>query len=105
MMSPYRESSELSAINRDAGAGPVAVSAELAMLLQRSADVSRMTDGAFDITYASAGRFYDYRKGIRPGEVQLAAAVQAIDYRYVQIDREAGTVHNKPQLFKVFYYL
>ena len=92
MMSPYRESSELSAINRGAGAGPVAVSAELAMLLQRSADVSRMTDGAFDITYASAGRFYDYRKGIRPGEAQLAAAVQAIDYRYVQIDREAGTV-------------
>jgi thiamine biosynthesis lipoprotein len=92
MMSPYRESSELSAMNRGAGAGPVAVSTELAMLLQRSAEVSRMTNGAFDITYASAGRFYDYRKGIRPDEAQLAAAVQAIDYRYVQIDREAGTV-------------
>lgn len=92
LMSPFRESSELSAINRGAGAGPVAVSAELLALLERSAEVSRMTDGAFDITYASAGRFYDYRKGVRPDEAQLTAAVQAIDYRYVQIDREAGTV-------------
>lgn len=92
LMSPFRESSELSAINRGAGAAPVAVSAELLALLERSAEVSRMTDGAFDITYASAGRFYDYRKGVRPDEAQLTAAVQAIDYRYVQIDREAGTV-------------
>lgn len=92
LMSPFRESSELSAINRGAGSGPVAVSAELLALLERSAEVSRMTDGAFDITYASAGRFYDYRKGVRPDEAQLTAAVQAIDYRYVQIDREAGTV-------------
>ena len=92
VMSPYRETSELSAVNRGAGAGPVAVSAELAMLLERSAEVSRLTGGAFDITYASAGRFYDYRKGVRPDEAQLAAAVEAIDYRYVQIDRDACTV-------------
>ncbi len=92
LLSPYRETSELSAVNRGAGAGPVAVSLELVTLLERSAEVSRMTGGAFDVTYASAGRFYDYREGVRPDRAQLSAAVEAIDYRYVQIDRRAGTV-------------
>jgi thiamine biosynthesis lipoprotein len=92
LMSSYQQASEISAVNRGAAAGPVAVSAELVTLLERSAEVSRMTGGAFDVTYASAGRFYDYREGVRPDQAQLSAAVEAIDYRYVQIDRQAGTV-------------
>jgi len=100
LMSSYQQASEISAVNRGAAAGPVAVSAELVTLLERSADVSRMTGGAFDVTYASAGRFYDYREGVRPDQAQLSAAVEAIDYRYVQIDRQAGTVRfAHPQVY------
>ena len=36
VMSPHKPESELSRINREAGSGPVPVSAEMAQLLQRS---------------------------------------------------------------------
>lgn len=91
-MSPYKESSELSRINRDAASMPVEVSVELFDLLARSIVFSELSTGAFDITYASAGHLYDYRKRIRPTDAQLAAAREAIGYRHLQLDRSARTV-------------
>jgi thiamine biosynthesis lipoprotein len=91
-MSPHKESSELSRINRDAARGPVEVSAELFGLLERSIAFSELSTGAFDITYASAGHLYDYRKRIRPNEAQLAEAREAIGYRHLELDRSMRTV-------------
>lgn len=84
--SPYRESSALSELNRLAPEGWVSVSEEMLDLLTRSARVSELTGGAFDITYASIGRYYDYREGVRPDSAQIAEGLEAIDYRYVEID-------------------
>jgi thiamine biosynthesis lipoprotein len=55
-------------------------------------EFSRLTDGAFDITYASAGQYYDYRKGTRPSSEQLAQALPAIDYHHVVIDPQDSTI-------------
>ena len=84
--SPYIDDSELSRLNRDAPAGWVKVAPEFVDLLQRSRRVSELTDGAFYITYASVGRYYDYRSGVRPDDLQLARAIEGIDYRYVEVD-------------------
>lgn len=92
LMSPYKEASELSRINRDAARKPVEVSAELFELLARSIAFSELSTGAFDITYASVGHLYDYRKRIRPTEAQLAAAREAIGYCHLQLDRTTRTV-------------
>jgi thiamine biosynthesis lipoprotein len=91
-MSPYKESSELSHINRDAARESVEISTELFDLLQRAIAFSELSDGAFDITYASAGHLYDYRRHIRPSEEQLSAAREAIGYRHLQLDRATRTV-------------
>jgi FAD:protein FMN transferase len=90
--SPYRDDSELSRLNREAAAGWVPVSAELIDLLTRSARMSELTDGAFDVTYASVGRYYDYRAGQRPDAATVRRAIDAIDYRYVQVDAAGGRV-------------
>ncbi|MGZ9031599.1 MAG: FAD:protein FMN transferase, partial [Burkholderiaceae bacterium] len=92
LMSPYKESSELSRVNRDAARLPVCVCAELFDLLARSIAFSELSGGAFDITYASVGHLYDYRKRIRPTDEQLAAAREAIGYRHLQLDRSTRTV-------------
>jgi thiamine biosynthesis lipoprotein len=84
--SPYKTGSELSRLNREAPKRWVEVSDELYELLQVSYKVSELTGGAFDITFGSAGRHYDYRKGIAPDAETLEAAVAAIDYRHVQLD-------------------
>ena len=91
-MSPHKEDSELSRINRDAGAGPVAVSPEMARLIVRAAEFSALSGGAFDITYAAVGRLYDYRNRVRPGDAELAAARAAVGWRHLVLDSQAGTV-------------
>lgn len=84
--SPYLESSDLSVLNREAPRGWVRVTAEMFELLSRSREMSELTGGAFDVTYASVGRYYDYRAGERPDDAQIREAVAAIDYRYVELD-------------------
>ncbi|MDZ7670392.1 MAG: FAD:protein FMN transferase [Gammaproteobacteria bacterium] len=90
--STHRDSSELSALNRQAAQGWAPVSAELYDLLERSRRVSELTEGAFDVTYASVGRYYDYRAGKRPDPARFDEAVEAIDYRYVELDPDGPRV-------------
>ena len=91
-MSPYKPESELSVVNRDAGRGPVRISEELFALLSRSIEFSELSDGAFDITYAGAGHLYDYRRGVRPSDAELARARETIGYRMLVLDAAARTV-------------
>lgn len=86
--SPYIETSELSRLNREAGQGWVRTTAEMVDLLNKSTQISRMTGGAFDITYASVGRYYDYREGERPDDAAIAEALAAINYEFVEVDAE-----------------
>jgi len=91
-MSPYKPESLLSQINRDAARVAVPLSAELYGLLERALDFSRLSGGAFDITYASVGRLYDYRSGTRPTQAELAQARAAVGYEGLQLDAQARSV-------------
>jgi len=79
-------------VNRDAATTPVKVDPELAELITRALEFSEMSGGAFDISYASVGYLYDYRAGTRPTEAQIKAALPAINWRHVVVDRGASTV-------------
>jgi thiamine biosynthesis lipoprotein len=92
LMSTYKPDSELSYINAHASKGPVTVSSELLTLIIRALDYSVVTAGAFDITYASAGQYYDYRTGKMPSDSQLQDALPAINYRHVKINQHLSTI-------------
>jgi thiamine biosynthesis lipoprotein len=92
VMSTYKETSELARINREAAQGPVAASAEVFDLLARSLQFSRLSQGAFDITYAAVGQLYDYRRGLRPSAAQLEAARTAVGWQQLELDAAARTV-------------
>ena len=68
LMSSYLDSSELSFINNNAAIDAVEISDELALLVERSLYFSEISKGAFDITYASIGYAYDYRKRQQPSD-------------------------------------
>jgi thiamine biosynthesis lipoprotein len=51
-----------------------------------------MSDGAFDVTYASVGYLYDYRRHERPTEQQIHTALAAVDWRQVQVDPAERTI-------------
>jgi len=91
-MSTYKPTSEVSIVNARAAQEPVKISAELFDLLNTALDYSRVTDGAFDITYASVGYLYDYRKHVRPGEQEIKAALPGVNYRHVVLDPAQHTV-------------
>ncbi|MDX1516672.1 MAG: FAD:protein FMN transferase [Woeseiaceae bacterium] len=92
LMSTYKESSQISDINRRAAAEAVVVDTELLRLIQRSLDMSVLTRGAFDITYDSVGQHYDFREGLRPDDATIERERQRIDYRFVEVDPVASTV-------------
>ncbi|MGC1387975.1 MAG: FAD:protein FMN transferase [Steroidobacteraceae bacterium] len=92
-MSTYKPTSEVSQVNDKAANGPMHISKELFDLLTTAREYSVITEGAFDITYASVGYLYDFRKHQHPDEEQIAKALPAIDYRHVVLDSKNQTVY------------
>ena len=92
LMSPYKEDSELSLVNREAAEHPVKISRELLNLIERSLYFSRISHGAFDITFSSVGYMYDYREGVAPTDAEIKQALPGINYRHLILDRNASTI-------------
>jgi thiamine biosynthesis lipoprotein len=92
LMSTYIESSELSMINREATKKAVVVSEEMFSLLALSLELSELTEGAFDITFASVGYLYDYRDKQRPDEQAIAPLLEAINYKHIVLDEQKQSV-------------
>jgi thiamine biosynthesis lipoprotein len=91
-MSPYKPESELSRINREAADRPVPISAEMFDILSRSIEFSKLSGGAFDITFSSVGYLYDYRRHIKPTEEEIERALPGINYRHILLDAKRRTV-------------
>ena len=91
-MSTYKPSSEVSQVNAKAADAPMRISKELFDLLVTAKEYSVITDGAFDITYASVGYMYDFRKHVHPDEAQIDKALPAVNFRHVLLDPKHQTV-------------
>ncbi|MDW3094868.1 MAG: FAD:protein FMN transferase [Gammaproteobacteria bacterium] len=94
-MSPYLESSELSLVNRDASSKVIQISSELFSVINQSLAYSVKTAGAFDITYASVGYLYNYRKSIRPNQTQLEEQLTGVNFRFIDLNKSDQTIHYK----------
>jgi len=91
-MSTYKPTSEISRVNARAADGRMRISKELFGLLTTAIEYSEITEGAFDITYASVGYLYDFRKHVHPDEAAISKALPAVNYRHVLLDRGNQTV-------------
>jgi thiamine biosynthesis lipoprotein len=91
-MSTYKPTSEVSLVNARAATAAVPISAELFKLLRTSIEYSRITGGAFDITYASVGHLYDFRRHVRPDEEEIEANLPGVNYRHIVLDPAKQTV-------------
>ena len=94
LISSWDSSSQTSAVNRSAGARPVKVERELFDLLQRAVGISRLTDGAFDVTYASVDKLWHFDGTLNemPDSAAIRESVARIGYQKIAFDAEAGTV-------------
>ena len=91
-MSPHKPTSELCRINREAARQAVPLSNEMFGLLARAIEFSRLSDGAFDISYAAVGQLYDYRQRLRPSAKVLERARALVGWQHLQLDPVARTL-------------
>ena len=88
LMSSYRPTSEVSRINQFAGQGEINISPELSRLIEKSLHFSRLSQGAFDISYASIGHRYDYRRRIKPDDQTIDDILPLVDYQDIKLNRQ-----------------
>ncbi len=86
LMSPYRQTSELYKINSTGAERAIPISNELFQLIIKSNHYSDISGGAFDISFASLGNEYDYRKKIKPTEMERRKAAALINYKDLILD-------------------
>jgi len=94
-MSPYIESSLLYQINQQAALKPFKLSRELYQLIEKSIEISHLTQGVFDITFSSVGYMYDYRLKQKPTAQQLKNNLSLINYHLIELDPETHSIFLK----------
>lgn len=91
-MSPYIAGSELYKLNKKAAVEAVVVSPAVFSLIEKSLYFSRLSNGSFDISFASVGRFYDYRRSVAPEQKQLLDRLPAINYQLIELNKDNHSV-------------
>jgi thiamine biosynthesis lipoprotein len=93
-MTVYRETSEISRLNRRAFAGPVRVEPQLYGLLELAVRIHRETEGAYDITAGALIKAWGFFRGPRrvPPEPERTAARERVGMDKVTLDAERRQV-------------
>ena len=102
LMTTWREDSEISRINAAAGKAAVAVSAETLAVIDKSVWMSSKSEGVFDITFEAMHGLWKFDQDLTekiPPRAKVDAARRLIDWRRIEIDRDARTVKlTKPKM-------
>jgi len=104
LLTTFSDDSETSLINKNAGIEPVAVSAETFNLIERSVRISKITQGAFDITYGSVDKHlwnFDVNMKSLPDKETAHKLVRLINYRNIILDAENLTVFLKEEGMRI----
>lgn len=94
LISSWNPNSQTSEINRNAGLKAVKVDVELFELIERAIKISKLTDGAFDISYASMDRIWKFDGSLieMPSQKSIELSVAKVGYQNIVLDKEKHTV-------------
>jgi len=93
-LSWFRDTSELTRINRTAATAPVIVERRLFQLLVEGISLSEQTQGAFEITAGPLWKLWGFhrREGKMPTEADIQRALTQTGSHQVRLDAEARTI-------------
>ena len=105
MISSWDKTSETSKINGSAGIKPVKVSQELFRLIERSKQISEITDGAFDMTYAPLNGIWKFDGSMKtiPSSEKINKSIGKVDYQKVILDEKNRTVFLKEKGMRISF--
>ncbi len=103
LISSWDPKSETSEVNRNAGVAAVTVSPELFSLIERAIAISKITQGAFDISYASMDKIwtFDGRMTQMPDQELIRQNVARVGFEKVVLNAAENSVFLKEKGMKI----
>jgi thiamine biosynthesis lipoprotein len=103
LISSWDKSSQTSKINLNAGIKPIKVDKELFDLISRSLKVSQLSQGAFDISYASLDKVWYFNKEMLkiPSEEEIKKSVSNVGFGNIILNQKNQTVFLKKKGMKI----
>jgi thiamine biosynthesis lipoprotein len=103
LVSDWKPETQISHVNQNAGIKPVKVDDEIFQLVKRAIKVSKLTDGAFDISYASMDKIWKFDGSMKemPTPEAIKKSVERIGYQKIILDEKNKTIFLKDQGMKL----
>ncbi|MBU2060241.1 MAG: FAD:protein FMN transferase, partial [Bacteroidetes bacterium] len=103
LISDWIPTTPISEVNRNAGIKAVIVPQEVFDLVQRSITVSKLTSGAFDITYASMDKIWKFDGSMKkmPSEEEIRNSVAKVGYQNIVLNPKDHSIFLKNEGMKL----
>lgn len=104
LFTTFKNDSQTNLINQNAGIRPVTVAEEVFNLIERSIAISKITQGAFDLTYGSIDKsLWNFDKTMTrlPSAEEAKKMVHLINYNNIILDKETQTVFLKEKGMRI----
>lgn len=104
LLTTFSDDSQTNLINKNAGIQPVVVDQEVYNLIERSINISKITQGAFDISYGGIDKSlwnFDKSMTVLPTKEQALKSVHLINYNKIVLNPENCTVYLKEKGMRI----
>lgn len=103
LISDWKADSQISRVNKNAGIAPVRVDPEVFALTERALHFSKITSGAFDISFAAMDRIWKFDGSMTamPDPGAIKKSVEKVGYRYIELDRMHSTIFLRRKGMKI----
>lgn len=94
LISDWIPTTQISNVNQQAGIAAVKVDLEVFELVERAIKISKLTDGAFDISYASMDRIWKFDGSMKtmPTPEAIKNSVAKVGYKHIILDANETSI-------------
>ncbi len=103
LISDWKPESQVSRVNQNAGIAPVKVDWEVFELTRRAIELSQITDGAFDISFAAMEKVWTFDGSMTevPSAQDIRKSVQNVGYKNIVLDSVNQTIFLRKSGMKI----
>lgn len=103
LISDWIPTTQISKVNHNAGIQPIKVDQEVYDLLERAIKISKLTSGAFDISYASMDKIWKFDGSMKemPSEETIKKSVEKVGYQNIILNPKDTTIFLKNKGMKL----
>lgn len=103
LISDWIPITQISKVNQNAGIVPVKVDQEVFELIERAIKISKLTNGAFDISYASMDKIWKFDGSMKemPTEEAIKNSVAKVGYQNIILNEKESTIFLKNKGMKL----